>query len=32
VARRRVLTGEELGSAAALGVEVDKWLKEEEVS
>jgi hypothetical protein len=32
VARRRGLTREELGSAAALGVEVDKWLTEEEVS
>jgi hypothetical protein len=30
-ARKGVLTGAELGSAAALGIEADKWLEEEEV-
>jgi hypothetical protein len=30
-AEKGVLIGVELGSAAALGVEVDKWLEEEEV-
>jgi hypothetical protein len=31
-ARKGALTGAELGSAAALGVEVDRQLKEEEVA
>jgi hypothetical protein len=30
-ARKGVLTGAELGSAAALSIEADKWLEEEEV-
>jgi hypothetical protein len=29
--RKEVLAGAELGSAVALGIEADKWLKEEEI-